>query len=231
MAVDDEENATATAPDHASASATSGREPPTSRSSAASLAELHAERLAGPTQAALDRALRQLGQLGDLGGRLLFPVVQLDHDLQVDRQSPQRLAHRHGHARASEPAGVRGADRRDRDLLEVVVDVTRVPSQRAQVIVQAAAGDLEQIHAERTAVEHLLAVAQARDERLLHEVVGGVADLVDEEAVEHREGAPQQQVAGAIGARLPLLEQLDLRARLALHRRISVALDRPALQR
>ncbi|MFO0631837.1 MAG: hypothetical protein U0168_03205 [Nannocystaceae bacterium] len=172
-----------------------------------------AQALERAAQAAAHGGLGQAQGLRQLDRGHLLPVVQLERDLIVERQLPQRQ-------RQDALLGPRGRDVRRRlaqigHALLFGIEAVGVAAAAVEVLEQHVARDGEEVRAEAGVLAEAFATADATQHRLLHEIVDAVADLVAEEAVQRLEVTVEQRVAGVLVACTPAIEQLEI----GLHRR------------
>ena len=81
-----------------------------------------------------------------------------------------------------------------------------------EIVVELAARSGEQVRTEAGVLAEVIAALHAREERLLHEILGALGHLVAEEP-EHRVEVPiEQSVARLAIPRAPVVEQLEIRS-------------------
>lgn len=174
------------------------------------LAEPLAQHLVGAPQSRAHRAFGDVEHLRDLGAGQAFPVVQLERDLQVEWYLLQRREHEPLLATLLGEHARRRTGMRDRVRLRIDDAFRRAT---AEAIDQPIPCDHEEERAERPRRRDRAAPRQARQQRLLDEIVDALVGLAAEEPAEAVEVAPYQLVGGGVVTGLPCIEQLEIVAR------------------
>src|SRR5690606_15739450 len=124
--------------------------------------------------------LGHVENFADLGARQALPVIQLDDDLQVERNRAKRLEQARMVLLLRQDTGRARAQVGDRHFVEV--DALPTPSASTVVLTQNVVRDREQKRAKRGTPCETFARLDAARERRLNEILCLDADLVHEEA-------------------------------------------------
>ncbi len=163
------------------------------------------EQGASLAEPALHGAGGHLDHLGELLVGEPLPVRQLEQRLQLDRQRPQRAQQQLLLLALGDAIGRRVLDlqlpgSRRGERVELAMSL-------APVVEEHVPCDREQIGAEARAPGEVVDGLDAREERLLHEIVGAVLHLVREEAMHGLEVTLDERVASLGISAAPCREQ------------------------
>lgn len=170
----------------------------------AELGDSLSKKLPAAPQAAADRALGYVEDLRELGSPDALEVVQLEGNLQVDRQPSESSEQELLLLLVGEQAA--RAQSEVLDGRDPKVD-TRIPTLTPKMVVQLAAGHGEQIGAKGGVLAKAVLAAHAGEEGLLDQVLGPLGDLVAKEPKQRVEVTLEELVSRPGIAGPPGLEE------------------------
>ncbi len=164
------------------------------------------QQLAPAPNSGFARADRQTGYLRDLRGAQLFPIMQLEHHLVVERDVSQRSQKQT--LLLSPPQGRRwaGGELGDRDCAGV--ERLLGPLSPSQVMAQNVVGNTEQEGAHTRVTAKATGRLEAPEERPLHEILCSLGNLAQKEPDDAGVVAREQGGTGVLVARTPSLQQV-----------------------